>query len=46
MRRTGVVYRALAEAGPLMEVGLAWREDEEDPAVAAFVEHARAAYKI
>ena len=46
MRRTGVVYRALAEAGPLMEVGLAWREDEEDPAVAAFVEHARTAYKI
>jgi DNA-binding transcriptional LysR family regulator len=46
MHRTGVVYRALTEAGPLMEVGLAWRENEEDPAVAAFVEHARAAYKI
>ena len=45
MRRTGVVYRALAETSPLMEVGLAWREGEEEPAVAAFVQHARAAFK-
>lgn len=46
MRRTGVVYRPLAEESPLMEVGLAWREDEAEPAVAAFVEHAKAAYKV
>ena len=46
MRRTGVVYRALAETSPLMEVGLAWREGEEEPAVAAFVAHARAAFRI
>ena len=29
MRRTGVVYRPLAETSPLMEVGLAWREGDE-----------------
>ena len=46
MRRTGVVYRALAETSPLMEVGLAWRERDDEPAVAAFVEHVRAAYRI
>ena len=46
MRRTGVVYRALAETSPLMEMGLAWREGEEEPAVAAFVAHARAAFRI
>jgi hypothetical protein len=40
-----VVYRALAETSPLMEVGLAWREGEEEPAVAAFVAHARAAFR-
>ncbi|MET0731954.1 MAG: LysR family transcriptional regulator, partial [Casimicrobiaceae bacterium] len=40
MRRTGVVYRPLAETSPLMEVGLAWREGDEEPAVAAFVAHA------
>lgn len=41
MRRTGVVYRPLTETSPLMEVGLAWREGDEEPAVAAFVAHAR-----
>ena len=46
MRRTGVVYRALAEASPPMEIGLAWREGEEDPAVAAFIDHARSAFKF
>ena len=45
MRRTGVVYRPLAETSPLMEVGLAWREGDEEPAVAAFVRHARAAFR-
>ena len=46
MRRTGVVYRALAEASPLMEVGLAWRDGEEDPAGRAFIDHARSAVQI
>jgi DNA-binding transcriptional LysR family regulator len=46
MRRTGVVYRQLAERSPLMEVGLAWREDESDPAVAAFAEHVKSAYRL
>ncbi len=45
MRRTGVVYRPLAETSPLMEVGLAWREGDEEPAAAAFVAHARAAFR-
>ena len=45
MRRTGVVYRPLAEPSPQMEVGLAWREGDEEPAVAAFVAHARAAFR-
>jgi len=44
MRRTGVVYRALAEASPLMELGVAWRDGDEEPAVTAFVAHARAAF--
>jgi DNA-binding transcriptional LysR family regulator len=45
MRRTGVVYRPLAQASPLMEVGLAWRNGEIDPAVAAFVDHVAAAFR-
>jgi DNA-binding transcriptional LysR family regulator len=45
MRRTGVVYRPLAETSPLMEVGLAWREGDEEPAVAAFVAHVRATFR-
>jgi len=45
MRRTGVVYRPLAEPSPQMEVGLAWREGDEEPAVAAFVAHARAVFR-
>jgi len=45
MRRKGVVYRAMAEKSPLMEVGLAWREHDEEPAVAALVAHARAAFR-
>jgi len=44
MRRTGVVYRPLGETSPLMEVGLAYRNGEIEPAVAAFVNHAVAAY--
>jgi DNA-binding transcriptional LysR family regulator len=45
MRRTGVTYRPLAEAGPLMEVGLAWRSADAEPAVAAFVDHVIAAFR-
>jgi DNA-binding transcriptional LysR family regulator len=41
MRRTGVVYRPLAEPGPPMEVGLVWNEARATPAVAAFVAHVR-----
>jgi hypothetical protein len=29
----------------MIEMGLAWREGDEEPAVAAFVSHARAAYR-
>jgi DNA-binding transcriptional LysR family regulator len=45
MQRTGVVYRPLVQASPLMEVGLAWRSGEIEPAVAAFVDHVVAAFK-
>jgi DNA-binding transcriptional LysR family regulator len=45
MQRTGVVYRPLSETSPLIEMGLAWREGDEEPAVAAFVSHARAAFR-
>lgn len=41
MRRIGVVYRALNEATPRMEVGLAWRSGDSSPSLAAFVAHAR-----
>jgi DNA-binding transcriptional LysR family regulator len=44
MRRSGVVYRPLAEPGPPMEVGLAWNEASSTPAVAAFVAHVRGAF--
>jgi DNA-binding transcriptional LysR family regulator len=45
MRRTGVVYRPLAQPGPPVELGLAWREAEDSPAVAAFVRHVCAAFR-
>ena len=45
MRRTGVVYRPLAERSPLMALGVAWRSGSIEPAVAAFVDHAVAAYR-
>jgi DNA-binding transcriptional LysR family regulator len=45
MRRTGVVYRPLHEESPLMELGLAWRSREVEPAVAAFVDHVIAAFR-
>ncbi len=37
MRRAGVVYRALAERSPAVEIGLAWRAIDRSPAVQAFV---------
>ena len=41
LRRTGVVYRPLAEAGPEVEIGMAWRAGDAAPAVRAFVALAR-----
>ena len=37
MRRTGVVYRPLAERSPTVEVGVMWRRSDESPATRAFV---------
>src|SRR5437763_13872045 len=45
MRRTGVGCRPLAQKSPLMEVGLACRSGELQPAVAAFVDHVIAAFR-
>ncbi|MDR3098269.1 MAG: LysR family transcriptional regulator [Paraburkholderia sp.] len=42
LRRTGVVYRPLAEAAPTIETGLVWRADEVSPVLAAFIEIVRA----
>ena len=43
MRRDGVVYRPLAERGPRVEIGLAWRVADDSPLTRAFVAEARAA---
>mgnify|MGYP001170120138 FL=1 len=43
MRRDGVVYRPLAERGPRVEIGLAWRTADDSPLTRAFVAEARAA---
>jgi DNA-binding transcriptional LysR family regulator len=45
MRRTGVVYRPLAEPAPPMEVGIAWIEARATPAAAAFVAHVRSVFR-
>lgn len=45
MRRAGVIYRPLGETSPLMEVGLAWRKGEIEPAVMALVDHVIATFK-
>lgn len=37
LKRTGVVYRALQEPSPLMEIGLIWRANDDSPAVGALV---------
>ena len=36
--RTGVVYKALEEPSPVIEIGLAWRRDDPLPTLAAFLE--------
>jgi DNA-binding transcriptional LysR family regulator len=43
LRRDGVVYRALAERAPRVEIGLAWRASDEAPLTRACVAAARAA---
>ncbi|WP_321840423.1 LysR family transcriptional regulator [Paraburkholderia bannensis] len=42
LRRTGVVYRPLAEAVPTIETGLVWRAAEVSPVLAAFIDIVRA----
>ncbi|QNB10723.1 LysR family transcriptional regulator [Paraburkholderia tropica] len=42
LRRTGVVYRPLAQAVPTIETGLVWRVQEVSPVLAAFIEIVRA----
>ena len=41
MRRTGVVYRPLADRSARVEIGMAWRVGDASPAVRAFVALAR-----
>jgi DNA-binding transcriptional LysR family regulator len=41
LRRTGVVYRPLADARGRVEIGIAWRTGDDAPAVRAFVALAR-----
>jgi DNA-binding transcriptional LysR family regulator len=42
LRRTGVVYRPLAESVPAIETGLVWRTAEVSPVLAGFIEIVRA----
>jgi DNA-binding transcriptional LysR family regulator len=42
MRRTGVVYRPLAERSPAVEVGVVWRRSDQSPATRAFLATSRA----
>jgi DNA-binding transcriptional LysR family regulator len=41
LRRTGVVYRPLAESVPAIETGLVWRTAEVSPVLAGFIEIVR-----
>ena len=41
LRRTGVVYRPLLGAGPIVETGLVWRAAEVSPVLAGFIEIVR-----
>jgi DNA-binding transcriptional LysR family regulator len=38
LRRTGVVYRPLRDAGPAVETGLVWRTEEVSPVLAGFID--------
>jgi DNA-binding transcriptional LysR family regulator len=38
LMRPGVEYRALADTGPLVETGLAWRRDNPSPVLRGFLE--------
>jgi DNA-binding transcriptional LysR family regulator len=42
LRRTGVVYRPLAERTPLVETGLVWRTADVSPVLAGFIDIVRA----
>ena len=42
LRRTGVVYRPLAERAPIVETGLVWRTADVSPVLAGFIEIVRA----
>src|SRR5581483_9679241 len=42
LRRTGVVYRPLAESTPLVETGLVWRTADVSPVLSGFIEIVRA----
>jgi DNA-binding transcriptional LysR family regulator len=41
LRRTGVVYRPLRDAGPAVETGLVWRTAEVSPVLAGFIDIVR-----
>ncbi|HWQ39589.1 MAG TPA: LysR substrate-binding domain-containing protein [Burkholderiales bacterium] len=41
LQRTGVVYKALREAGPLTEIHLAWRRGDALPVLKLFIDLAR-----
>lgn len=41
LRRTGVVYRALADPAPVVETGLVWRTDDVSPVLAGFIDVVR-----
>jgi DNA-binding transcriptional LysR family regulator len=42
LRRTGVVYRPLAERAPIVETGLVWRTADVSPVLGGFIEIVRA----
>jgi DNA-binding transcriptional LysR family regulator len=45
LKRSGVVYRPLAEKSPLVETGLAWKTGNDSPSLAAFLALARRLYR-
>lgn len=46
LRRTGVVYRALADPAPVVETGLVWRTDDVSPVLAGFIDVVRGAARF